>query len=163
VPERDDARQRANAFIEEHRDDFLFYARRMRASLRPDDTPADLAQRACLKVWKYLLKGNLVRSPAGLIVTTLRSERGGGPPPAAALPENFDPPDGSARDPTTKIAFRRALSKLDEPMKSVAMLFLLEGMTHSEIAKTLGFTVRTSKRHWADAPVVLKGLLFPGA
>jgi DNA-directed RNA polymerase specialized sigma24 family protein len=130
----------------------------------PEGLAQDLAQDAATRVWEFLLRGNEVRSPVGLIKKALwngfrdkwhvsvgRRE--------AALPDGFDPDDGVNHDPSPDLDLTAALLLLRSSYRAVAELRLLKGMTHPEIAAVLNISEANSRKLWERACAELKDLL----
>jgi RNA polymerase sigma-70 factor (ECF subfamily) len=69
-------------------------------------------------------------------------------------PAEFDPPDGTPRDPSRLEVwtdFHQAIDRLPDRPREVFELIWYHGLPQAEAARLLGVCVRTVKSHWMEA------------
>jgi|SRR4051812_45204578 RNA polymerase sigma-70 factor (ECF subfamily) len=153
-----------------HRDEVYRYARGL---LRNQADAEDATQEALLRLWKHLPKINLFSTRAWLFKTTrnycldlIRLRSRGATPPATDQDFVEDWPDDLALDPSAAAdstfrleQARRLLLKLPEGLRSVFILYEVNGLRYREIADVLGIPMNTVKVNLLRARERLSRLL----
>ena len=123
----------------------------------------DLREKAYFKSWLYRVTMNTVlmhlrkrRMKAIPLQFFVDRETA---PVVDALQTRTVPPFG----PIGRIALARAIGGLPEPRRAVVVLHDIQGMSHSEIATSLGVPLNTTKSHLWRAHRQLRGFLLAGA
>ncbi len=147
---------------ERHSDEIYRYARALLAN--PADAE-DATQEVLLRLWRHLPRLNPFNLRAWLLQTTRcycldqirrRSNRAAPLSLEEGLPE--DSPDEQAVDPSVAADARlrleqahRALLRLPENLRSVFVLYEVNGLRYREIARTLGIPINSVKVYLSRA------------
>jgi RNA polymerase sigma-70 factor (ECF subfamily) len=152
-----------------HSDEIYRYARGL---LRNEADAEDATQEALMRLWKHLPRINLFSTRAWLFRVTrnycldLIRDRLNGVAPATEEETVEDWPDDLAVDPSAAAdssfrleQARRLLLKLPEGLRSVFILYEVNGMRYREIAEVLGIPINTVKVNLLRARERLSRLL----
>lgn len=151
-----------------------------RRILGSPEEAADLAQRACLRVWEALpryrrRRGNFRSWYCKVIVNLAidqhrrlrlqrRFEAVGGPSPAAEPEDASRAPDAVLQATEVEQVFQRVASFLTAQQRAAFTLVEIEGMDSTQAAEVMGLRASTVRNHLLAARAVLRAQmrrLFP--
>lgn len=147
-----DSHASADAFVEEHSARFLMDARKVAGRSLSRDEIDDLAADACLRVYRYLLRGGgIASSQCGLVYRTVLNTFIDKCRKRKREKEALEGLLDSARRPRVWRAAKRVaevnecLMMLPVRQRQVIILHHVDGMTHAEIAAHLTISVTYSR------------------
>jgi len=161
---------RFKVLCQRHADEIFRYARSLLGSQADAE---DATQEVLLRLWDNLPKVNVWRARGWLLRTTrcycLDQLRRRSNPATPILVEDElldDQPDGLACDPSEAADFtfrleqaRAALLKVPEPLRSVFVLYEMNGLRYQEIAETLEIPLNSVRVYLFRARAKLSKLI----